>query len=230
MSDLLDVFNLKNLVKEPTCFMSNKRSLIDTILTNKPRSFHKIQGFVTGISYFHELVITVLRSYYNKLPPKNILNRNVKRFEKTTFLWNLDSRLTQGELYSNCQGLYHKLTQICSEVLDYHAPVKQKVVRGNQAPFITKDLSKAIMVKSKTKTQYVKWLSRKNYLAFKKAKNRCNSTNKKAKKDYFKKTAKYGLMTNKEFWEKPKPFPTNEGCSSEGQISMEVNDELVSDE
>ena len=28
LSDLLDVFNLKNLVKKPTCFMSDKGSLI----------------------------------------------------------------------------------------------------------------------------------------------------------------------------------------------------------
>ena len=46
---LLDAFNLRNLVKESTCFMSDKGSLIDVILTNKARSFHKTQGFVTGI-------------------------------------------------------------------------------------------------------------------------------------------------------------------------------------
>ena len=45
LSDLLDVFNLKNLVKDPTCFMSDKWSLIDIILTNKPRSFHKKARF-----------------------------------------------------------------------------------------------------------------------------------------------------------------------------------------
>ena len=72
LSDLLDVFNLKNLVKEPTCFKSDKGSLIDIILTNKPRSFHKTQGFVTGISDFHKLVVTVLRSYCKKLPLKSI--------------------------------------------------------------------------------------------------------------------------------------------------------------
>ena len=33
------------------------------------------------------------------------------------------------------------LIQIFPEALDYHAPVKQKVVRGNQAPFIIKDAS-----------------------------------------------------------------------------------------
>ena len=49
-----------------------------------------------------------------------------------------------------------------SEVLDYHAPVKKKLVRGNQAPFMTRDSSKAIMIKSKAKNQYVKWPSREN--------------------------------------------------------------------
>ena len=73
-----------------------------------------------------------MKSYYKKLPPKNILYRNVKRFEKkTTFLRDFDSRLIQGELYNNCQDSYSKLRQIFSEVLDYHAPVKQKVARGN---------------------------------------------------------------------------------------------------
>ena len=108
---LLDVFNLKNLVKEPTCFMSDEKSLIDIVLTNKSSSFHKRQGFVTGISDFQKLVVTVYkRPYYKKLLPKNFLYRNVKRFEKTTFLRDLDSRLIQGDLYNNCQEPYNKLT------------------------------------------------------------------------------------------------------------------------
>ena len=125
LSDLLDVFTLKHLVAESTCFMSDKGSLIDIILTNKARSFHKVQGFVTGICDFHKLVATELRSYYKKVPPNNILYKNVKRFEEATFLWDLDSRLIQGELYNNCPEPYNKLTQIFPEVLDYH--VKQKV-------------------------------------------------------------------------------------------------------
>ena len=128
--------------------------MIDIILTNKPRSFHKTQGFAIGISNFRKLVITVLRSYYKKLSPNNILYRNVKWFEKRTFLWDLESRLIQGELYNNCQEPYNKLKRIFSEALDYHALVKQKVVRGNQAPFMTKDLSKAVLIKLKAKKHY----------------------------------------------------------------------------
>ena len=93
----------------------------------------------------------------------------------------MDSRLIQGDVYNNCGKPYNKLTQLFPELLDYHAPVKRKAVRGNQAPFITRDLSKAIMIKLKAKNKYVKWISRENFLAFKKAKNKCTSINKSAK-------------------------------------------------
>ena len=149
--------------------MSVKGSLIDIILTNKPRSFHKTQVFFTGISGFHNLLVTMLRCCYKKLPAKNILYRNVKRFEKTTFLQDLDSRLIQGELYNNCQEPYNKPTQIFCAVLDYRTHVKQKIARGNQSPFMTKDLSKAVMLKSRAKNQYVKCPSKKNISGFQKS-------------------------------------------------------------
>ena len=44
LPDLLDVFNLKNLFKEPTCLMSEKGSLIDIIFTKECRSFNETQG------------------------------------------------------------------------------------------------------------------------------------------------------------------------------------------
>ena len=53
----------------------------------------------------------------------------------------------------------------------------------NEAPFMTKELSKAIMNRSKLKNRYTKWPSRENFLAFKKQKN----LNIKTKKNYFSK-------------------------------------------
>ena len=45
LSDAKDVFNLTNLVKKPTCFKSQDGTLIDLMLTNRPRSFLKSQNF-----------------------------------------------------------------------------------------------------------------------------------------------------------------------------------------
>ena len=50
---------------------------------------------------------------------------------------------------------------------------------------MTKELRKAIMDRSRLKNKYLKWTSRENLLAYKKAKNIRNPLNKKAKKDYF---------------------------------------------
>ena len=58
---------------------------------------------------------------------------------------------------------------------------------------MTKELRKAIMDRSGLKNKYLKWQSRENFLACKKAKNICNSLKKKAKKDYFKRATKDGV-------------------------------------
>ena len=108
--------------------------------------------------------------------------------------------------------------------------MKQKQVRCNQAPFITKELSKAIMVKSKARIRYLKWPSRENYVSHKKSKNICNSLTKKAKKIYFKEATKNGIMTNKMFWGTVKSFLTNKGCTSHDFISIEKDGELISNE
>ena len=56
-------------------------------------------------------------------------------------------------------------------VLDKHAPLKMKKLRGNQATFMTKELRKAIMDRSRFKNKYLKWPTRENFLVYKKAKN-----------------------------------------------------------
>ena len=50
----------------------------------------------------------------------------LKDLKKQLSFRDLDIRLIQGEVYNNCQEPYDKLTQIFSEVLDYHAPVERK--------------------------------------------------------------------------------------------------------
>ena len=96
---------------------------------------------------------------------------------------------------------YKKLTNIFKELLDKHAPIKTKTVRGNHAPFMNKKLSKAIMNKARERNRYLKHKSRENFLAYKKAKNFCNLTNKKAKNDCFYKVTGKGFMSNKLFWD-----------------------------
>ena len=58
-------------------------------------------------------------------------------------------------------------------VLNKYTPVKEKLVRGNNAPFMNKTLSKAFLIRSKLKNIYNKFPNRANELLFKKQRNYC---------------------------------------------------------
>ena len=47
------------------------------------------------------------------------------------------------------KGLYSKLRNILYNALEKHGPLKSKTVRGNQAPFMSKELSKTVIEKSR---------------------------------------------------------------------------------
>ena len=51
-----DTFNLKNLIKNKTCFTKTHQSSVDVILTNKPRSFMHSYASETGLSDHHCMI------------------------------------------------------------------------------------------------------------------------------------------------------------------------------
>ena len=67
---------LKNLVKEKTCFKNvSNASCIDLFLTNNALSFQHTEIVSTGLSDFHKLVLTVLKNYLEKQTKGNSLQK-----------------------------------------------------------------------------------------------------------------------------------------------------------
>ena len=56
-----------------------------------------------------------------------------------------------------------------------HAPLKKKMLKGNQAPFLTKELRKKIYTRSKLKNKYNSNLTEENKAIHKKQRNKCVS-------------------------------------------------------
>ena len=79
LASFCDVFGLSNLVTSKTCFTKNNSSSIDVILTNRARSFQKTSVFETGLSDYHGLVATTMKSTVPKLKPKQIKYRSYKK-------------------------------------------------------------------------------------------------------------------------------------------------------
>ena len=45
--------------------------------------------------------------------------------------------------------------KICTETLKKHAPRKRKTLRGNQSPFINKEISKAVMKRTELRPEQI---------------------------------------------------------------------------
>ena len=130
MNTFLEDYDLSNLVHFPTCFknVENPRE-IDLILTNKVSNFQNTIGVSTGLSDFHKMVLTTMKSKFPKMPPKVITYRDMRRIDKEVFRNDLVQELnTSSTTYNDFESAVFK-------VLDKHAPEKKKSIRANSKPY-----------------------------------------------------------------------------------------------
>ena len=126
LKDFMEVHNLYNLIKGPTCFKSMRTpSAIDHIFTNKKYSFMETHTIETGLSDFHKMVFTCMKSTFVKLPAKKLPYRDYKNFDKKKFLAEIVTGLDKISVIN-----YKSLISVTERVLEKHAPTKIKLVRG----------------------------------------------------------------------------------------------------
>ena len=101
MLDFLNIYNLTNLVKQKTCYKNPENpSCLDLILTNNHRSFQNTNVFETGLSSFHKMTVSILKSHFPKQKPNTVSYRRSKRFCNNSFRTELDNELLKYDLCS----------------------------------------------------------------------------------------------------------------------------------
>ena len=84
--------NLTSMINKPICYKnSDKPSCRDPILTNCPRSFQNSCAIETGLSDFHKMVVTVMKTTFRKLEPRIVFYRDFKHFCNNSYLKKLRS-------------------------------------------------------------------------------------------------------------------------------------------
>ena len=181
----------------------------------------------TGLSDFHGLVVTLMRTHIPRLRHKLIKYRSYKKFEPEKFLQDVNDFITD---VNDADLSYRNLSSVLRTLVDKHAPLKTKVQRGNTAPFMNQQLQKAIYARSRLKRRFNRNPTAENRTKLKKQRNKCVSIRKKAMKNHFKEATKNGTMSNKEFWDLVKPFLSNKGGLTSSNISLVKNDTVIIDD
>ena len=209
MKNVCDIYHLKNLVNVPTCYKNPvKPSCIDLFLTNCSRSFQDTQVIETGLSDFHKMNITVLKMFFSKQKHETVFFRNYKKFDNSACREALNRELLKYDL-NNIE--YDTFQEIIVSLLNVYAPLKKKYLRANHASFVTKELQKAIMLRTRLRNIYLKQRTETIKVAYNRQRNKCVSILKKSKKSYF--DTKYFdildtkfVKDNKNFWKRISPL------------------------
>ena len=226
-SHFCETFSFKNMIKADTCFTKTSSSSVDILLTNQPRYFMHSLSIETGISDVHTLIVTHMRAHIKKLKPIQIQYRSYKNYDENYFLADL-SNTALIESKDNPDKMYNELTTNFTKILDKHAPIKHKIVRGNNADFMNRELQKAIMKRSRLKNKFNRHKSNENWEEFRKQRNLCTKIKRKAKISHFENLCKN--PSSNEFWKTVKPFITDKGhCTSEDYM-LEENNDLIKDD
>ena len=164
-------------MKNKTCFKNSDRSTcIDLFLTNSPHTFQNTMTISTGLSDFHKMIITVLKSSFVKLKARETYYRDYKNFSCNSFRKDLTLSL------DHINKVFDSFEDTFMKTLNRPAPMKKKFARENEVPYMTKALRKAIMKRSELESKYLKNKSYQNIKIYKKQKNFCSKLYRKERK------------------------------------------------
>ena len=225
MKDFCETYNLTNLITDPTCFKSIENpSCIDVMLTNRSSCFENSTVIETGLSDCHKMTVTIMKKYFKKREPITIMYRDYKNFDGDKFRADLRQKIIEAECIT-----IDIFIEILNKVLDEHAPQKQKVIRGNSAPFMNKTLSKAFMTRARLRNKYNKTGTQEDRTAYTKFKNFCTNLLAREKKKYYGDLDITIFDDNKKFWQRVKPLFSDK-TTLKHNIRLKENGKMISDE
>ena len=115
------------------------------------------------------------------------------------------------------------------DLLDHHVPLKKKILRANNAPYITKKLRREIMKRSQLENIYRKTLTEKSLKAYKKQMSYVSRLYEKGRKMFFNSLNPSAISGNWKFRKTAKFIFSNKGNYG-NKIKLIENEEVIDDD
>ena len=170
-----------------------------------------------------------MKAQTTRLPAKKVVYRDFENFNQKAFLQDVKLK-NFSQKSDDSNENYEFLSYQFQSVVNKHAPIKTKIVRGNNAPFVNKTLRKEIYKRSGLRNKFLKNSSDSNWQKHRKQRNKCVKIRKKYIKDHFKSITRHGIMTNRKFWATIRPFLTNKEMITSNEISLKQGYDVINNE
>ena len=135
LTNIMDIYQLEQIITEPTRITIDMASLIDVFITNSPL---KVKS--SGVIY------VCTKDAINRSPPKIAESRSFKYYNKFAFrrdlFYTLNSINIGKELDPN--KMWETWKNVFTSIADKHTPLTMPKVRSKHTPWLTNEIKKQI--------------------------------------------------------------------------------------
>ena len=158
VKDICDLYDLRNLIQEPTCHKGNTSTLIDVVLVSNPRKYVKSLNCPCELSDFHNFVGAVMRRFAPSQRPRHINYRTFKNFNEADFLCDISTAPFQvSDIFDDVEEMAWYTSQLLADIVNTHAPMKSKQVKCDSVPYMNSCLRKAIYARNMSRNKFRKF-------------------------------------------------------------------------
>ena len=168
----------------------------------------------------------MLKGGFNKRGPRIITYRDYSAYCAVAFRTDLMDHIRSD---SSDGGGYDAFGNMVTDVLLQHAPIKKKYLCANDGHFMTRELRKEMMHRTRFLNKYNKDKTNENFEAYKRQRNNGVKMLRKAKFNFYKDLDLNNLTDNRKFWKTVKPVFTDKVQVSQSITLIEKGEMVTND-
>ena len=185
LNNLLDVYQSRQLITEPTRITSTSKSLIDLFITNNNDRIIKSGVYPLSISD-HCIIYAIRKIGIPRKQPKFITTRSFKRFVKEKFLQDLSTaNWPDLDEIDDVNMAWSSWRTIFIGIVDKHAPMRTIRSRNKPAAWISSALKQQMYSRDVLKRKACLTGNNKGWIAYKKKRNQVNKIVHQTKAKFF---------------------------------------------
>ena len=167
LTDIMDIYQLEQIITEPTRITIDTASLIDVFITNSPLKVKSSGVIRLGISD-HYMIYACTKDAVNRSPPKIVESRSFKNYNKFAFRRDLFYTLNSINIEKGLDPnkMWETWKNVFTSIADKHAPLRTRKVRSKHAPWLTNEIKKQMNHRDHLKQKATQTKSRHFYEAY----------------------------------------------------------------
>ena len=227
LTDIMDVYSLKNLIDGATCFKNSVNpTSLDVFLTNNAKKFCGSFNLNVGLSDFHNIIGAATKSHVPRNVERTVSYRSYKYFNERDYVQSLQNiPFSICDIFDDIDDRVWVYNKLLEDTIEQHAPKKTRKIRGKSAPYMNDRLRRAINIKAMLKRKYDRMRTTETWNRYKSQRNLVNKLKRQSIKHFFDKACLKDESKN--FWPTVKPYFTQGGQKGSQQISLYEENVIV---